>query len=135
MHPSGTVSTTMGQGPSQRDMVHPNRTRCTPVLSSFTRQDTGWGVWPGQGRGARQGWGTAALGAGMLQHGGDGEDTVFQMLAVNTPLLPQSLQLRGGQPPTQSETPNTPITQHARAGACPQGQPPLKRQQQNLLPC
>lgn len=31
----------MGQGPPQRDMVHPNRTGCTLVLSSFTRDITG----------------------------------------------------------------------------------------------
>lgn len=64
------------------------------------------------------------------------EDTVFQMLARNTPLLPQSRQLRGREPPMQTELPNTPCTQCARAGASPWGhQPPLERQQRNPGPC
>lgn len=88
VHPNGTGCTPAVQGAPQWDRMHPSRTGCTPVLSSFIRQDTGWGVWPGQGGGAGQGWATAALSAGMLRHGGGGEDTVFQMFARNTPLLP-----------------------------------------------
>lgn len=70
-------------GAPQWDRVLPRQTRCTLLLSPFART-RGWGFGQDRAGWAGQGWGTAALGAGMLHRGSDGEDMVFQMLSGDT---------------------------------------------------